>query len=97
VPGIVSVALCGLCIGFCCMRRNNNGKRESNEKAASTSNQGTFKQHNVEMVGLIQVTIPTKVKNIGLQIFVTCTFYVFFTFTQFERANFLATILSHFF
>jgi hypothetical protein len=58
VPGIVSLALVGLCIGFCCMRRNSR-RRRSTEKAANlvSGSQGTFKQqqlNSMEMAGLLQ-------------------------------------------
>ena len=60
VPGIVSVALVGLCIGFCCMKRNSR-RRRSNEKAANLAAgaHGSFKQQqqqqsSMEMAGLLQ-------------------------------------------
>lgn len=61
VPGVVSVALFGLCVGFCCMKRSSRNRKRSNEKGANLTSgaQGTFKQQQqqqsgVEMVGLIQ-------------------------------------------
>ena len=35
VPGIVSLALCGLCIGLCCMRKNNSRKSPSKKDSIS--------------------------------------------------------------
>ena len=57
VPGIVSLALCGLCIGLCCMRRNSKKRHPAKKEVAklSTSTHGTLKNNqNMEMSGLMQ-------------------------------------------